>query len=248
MRRRSMLTLFCLVLAVGLAVRLPLSVAVGIAVPERLALGYRTAIGTVWSGRLEGVTLAQHLLGDITLALRPWPLFAGRLSADWTLDRAGLEGRGRIARGLGGDTKLRDTDIAGQVAELPTLVPLTGRFSLRSGHVHWGADGCRSAGGWVETDALTGGLPQLDWRGPVLAGDLACEGKALRLQMAGAQAGERFDVTALLHPDRRYELTVTVDAESGRLLMTLPLLGFAAMADGRLRLIQTGNLERESER
>lgn len=247
MRRRSMLALFCLVLAVGLGARLPLSVAVGIAVPERLALSYRAVIGTVWNGRLEGVTLAQHFLGDITLALRPWSLFAGRLSSDWTLDRAGLEGRGRMTRGLGGDIRLREIELDGRVSDLPTLISLTGRFGLQAGHVHWGADGCRSAGGRVETDALTGGLPQLDWRGPVLVGNLACEGKALRLEMAGAQAGERFDVTAMLYPDRRYDLTVTVATESGRLQSTLPLFGFMPVAGGGLRLEQTGSLKREGE-
>jgi len=247
MRRRSLIVVFCLVFSVGLAVRFPLSVAFGIAVPDRLAAGYRVADGTVWHGRLEGVSLSRHFLGDVTVFLRPWPLFAGRLAVDWTLDRPGLQGGGHMARGLGGDIYLRDFDLAGRVSDLPTLIPLTGRFDLQSARIHWSVEGCRKAGGRVETDALARGLPQLDWRGPVLTGDLACDGEALRLEMSGAQDGDRLDVTATLHPDRRYELAVTVATESGRLLSTLPMLGFAATEDGRLRLVQTGSLEREGE-
>ena len=247
MRRRNMIALFCLVFAAGLIARLPLSVAVGIAVPDRLALRFRTAVGTVWDGRLEGVSLAQHFLGDLTIFLRPLPLLSGRLSVDWRIDRPGLQGAGRMIRSLGGDIRLRGIDLDGRVSDLPTLIPLSGQVGLQSAHFHWAADGCQAAGGRIETDALTGGLPQLDWRGPVLTGDLACSGNALQLRMSGAQAGDRLEVLARLHTDSRYELTVTVDTESGRVLSTLSMLGFAATEDGRLRLMQTGSLEREGE-
>ena len=219
---RGLIVLFLLAFAVFAAARLPLAAAL------RLTDGIaaRRVEGTVWNGRLEGAILYGRHVGDLHLALAPWPLVLGRLRIDWTLGGGALAGAGRLTRMPGGALRIVDSRLAGPVAALSPPLPVAGDFRAEASEIRFGPEGCRQAAGrlWSDAPARSAGL--LDWRGPALEGEIACTGDALALPLGGRDGMTEIDLRLLLRPDRRHAATLGIATDDARLRLSLPALGF----------------------
>lgn len=226
MSRRGLLLLFLLAFAVFAAARLPLAAALRLTD----AVAARRVEGTVWNGRLDGAMLSGREVGDLHLALAPWPLLLGRLRIHWTIEGGPLAGAGTLTLRPGGAVRIADSRLSGPLAALSPPLPVAGDFRAEVSDIRFGPEGCRHAAGRLWSDAAARSAALLDWRGPALEGEIACAQDALLLPLAGRDGGTGIELRLLLRPDRRHTATLDIATDDARLRQGLPALGFACDA------------------
>ncbi len=236
--RIGLIALFILVFLCALVARFPLAYALERAGLERAGVSHERVSGTVWSGRVAGLTVMGQPLGRVTLDLQPGALLSGELAYRLAFEGETGEGRGRIALGPDGTVHVRDLVADIDVQSLRRLQPqlrqVPSQLQVTLPHLVLGPDRrCRTAAGQVRTDVLEAIGARLDWRGPVLDGRLGCEDGALALMLAGGDpGGERIDVDGEVALDTQtYRVEARISTGVARVAETVRALGFAG-ADG----------------
>jgi len=233
MRLRSLLLIFVAAFLVLLVARLPLSVVLARAVPAGGPLAYGGVEGTVWDGHVRNVRLRGVPLGDADLALSPLSLVTLSPSLDWRLGGGAVTGRGELAVGLADRTiRVRDTDIAADLDRLPTMVPLSGVFAASVRTFEWQGRACRAADVDLRTSALNRNPMGLDWQGPTLTGQAACNAGNLIVSLAGKDASSDLDLKGTVTPEMTYALDVVLKTDNRDLRRSLAGMGFAQGKDG----------------
>lgn len=196
--------------------------------PMRLALaglgsnalvGIRTVEGSVWRGRLRGVTAGEIVLGDFTARLSPWWLPLGRGYVDLrSLDDPTLKGTLFASFWNWG---VRDMDarlsLGGAFAPLPVE-----SLELTGAGVRFVDNACAQAAGQL----------RLTLRGSVngvaldqsMTGPLRCDGKAVAALLVSASAMER--VSLRVTPDGGYAARLNIRASDAAASLKFTQAGF----------------------
>jgi general secretion pathway protein N len=239
---------FFVTLIGALGLRAPLDTALRFAPLERYQVSFERADGSLWAGRVYGLTYRGEPLGNVEVRARASSLFTGVLASDIRFANQGLAGRGRVGIGLlSGILHGEEIQIRGPVDRLSGLAPLlrqsTGQVEMVISQITLSPlRGCRQLQGVLETDVLTK-LRELDWRGPPVRGNWSCEDGTSTLSFSGEADIDAIEGQLRLRPDRSYRLDVTMQTANEDVRQALPLLGFTAADDGWLygregRLIQ----------
>jgi hypothetical protein len=225
----------------------PMSMAADFASKHVGGFKYAGASGTIWGGKLQGVVLNGESLGDVAIKLDAGKLFVGQAAGQIGFSRKELAGQATVSHALfGGQMKLKDIKIAGQVAAVPVLPArirgADGRFTLGVSEIVFDKDVCKSATGDVWTDALARADLGHHWKGPELRGPVSCRNGKLAVEATGkAATGE--DVTASIGtgPDMALDLQAKVVNATEGAAETLSELGF--QSDGAAYVLhqQLGN-------
>lgn len=239
MSARQLVALFAAFFVAVIIVTLPLSaVMAAFDLPAR-GISYARASGTVWNGALAGLHWRGRDLGDARIAVRPLSLLIGRLGADFELDGKGVvSGSGFVAATLGGFA-VRDLSLSADVAQLPIVLPLSGKVAVDLAAADGGPNGCRRIEGAVRTNALVNRPAGLAWRGPELEGPVTCENGAIVIPLKGGTASESVAVAMTLGHDGTFGIRVEARTPDAALISVLSAVGFVE-ADGVMTLTQHG--------
>ena len=227
---RSLLILGLLL--VWLIVLLPLK-AVTVVASGAGRLGYEDVFGTVWNGRVYGLTVQGERVREIAVSVAPLPLLTGRISADWRAADDGLAGNGHavIAPGY---LRLDNASLTAPLARLanvrdgldprdPVFLRLA-RLELRDGR-------CVEAAGSVRSGALIEPAAAHGVDAPPLEGDIACEGGDVAMTFSGETPDVTVNGRAVLRPGG-YDWQLDVRTDNPDLADVLALAGFRAEGDG----------------
>ncbi|MEA9785938.1 type II secretion system protein N [Xanthomonas campestris pv. raphani] len=208
---------------------------------QSLPIAVLEAQGSIWNGSLRGVTWKAQPIGDVQVALQPWPLVRGEQRVRLATSTAALialqgarhgidQGNGRVLlRQPGGITLL---DLA---------------VDLRQVQAVFDATRCVQAAGEVTVQIVPTsageavGLLPLRLRGSPRCNDAAVE---LALQPDGGMPdGMQLSAELRLQRDGRWQLQSRVDpGQDAALGMGLQLLGFAATPERLLERTDLGQL------
>ena len=221
-----------------LALALLFVLALIVAFPLRLALGWsgagergvtaRAVEGTVWAGLVGDLRLGALPLGDLAVGLRPQPLLIGR--RECALERLAVAGTPEFSGiASGGDGWLALREVRGQVAlgEGFGAIPATA-LGFRDFSVAMEAGQCRSAKGQVSL--ILAPLSELVPVPVALSGEARCSKGALYVPMSGPSGMEKLFLR--LEPDGRWRADLVLSGLPVE--MTAPLLdiGFSARPGG----------------
>jgi len=226
---RSLLILAMLL--VWLIVLLPLK-AVTVAAGGAGQLGYEDVFGTVWNGRVYGLTVQGERVREIAVSVAPLPLLAGRISADWRAADDGFTGNGH-AVWAPGHVRLDNASLTlpmGRLANMrdgldprdPVFVRLA-RLELRDGR-------CVEAAGSVRSGALVEPAAAYGVDAPPLEGDIACADGDVVMTFSGETPDVTVNGRVLLRAGG-YDWQVDVRTGSSELADALALAGFQAEGD-----------------
>lgn len=142
------------------------------------------ASGTVWSGRLEGVTLRGLQLGDFDVAVSPADLVLGRLAVRFSSEGIVREGRWKSSPGGGAFEGLKGLV---PLDRLSAGAPPGAFVSFLDGAGWVDGSGCREASGRVLVD----GLSEAGFTG--MEGTVGCETGRIILALTPSN-GPPFDL------------------------------------------------------
>ncbi|MDC8746261.1 type II secretion system protein N [Xanthomonas campestris] len=208
---------------------------------QSLPIAVLEAQGSIWNGSLRGVTWKAQPIGDVQVALQPWPLVRGEQRVRLATSTAALialqgarhgidQGNGRVLlRQPGGITLL---DLA---------------VDLRQVQAVFDATRCVQAAGEVTVQIVptsageAAGLLPLRLRGSPRCNDAAVE---LALQPDGGMPdGMQLDAQFRVQRDGRWQWRTQVDPGSDTALqLGLQLLGFVPTQERRLLRVDQGTL------
>ncbi len=234
MRAALLIFVFALAFLAGAVARFPLSAALSLGGARAEGLDWRAAEGTVWSGRVRGLTVRDYPLGDASLSLSPLSLLTLSPAADVALAGPEANGRARIVLTPGGAARLSDGQASLRLSELTAidarLRARGGSLTARDVEIAFRDGRCTQARGALQTDALTYGFGG-DWRGPVLDGAMACDNGVLVMALTGADEAQEVEARAMLgRGETRVEAAVRSDDPA--LARIAPLIGFTPYGEG----------------
>lgn len=235
--RRVSAVLLGVVAVLGIVVwRFPLERVVRTQIP---GLEADAVTGTIWNGQVRGARYQGLALGDIDVGLIPHSLLRGApqvrfhrlqgpvsgrivLSRDISRVEGPLLGRVELSR-----TVRRVEGVTGELALPLGQTGLAARVELADVMLETDLRGrCRAVAGTVR--ATLSGVPILGDT-PPLAGELRCDGPAIRVPMALANGGMGLDLR--LQPDRRWDADLSVGAANPLLRTLLGTAGFVLADD-----------------
>ncbi|OLF71058.1 hypothetical protein AWH62_13445 [Maricaulis sp. W15] len=233
-------------LLVWLIVLMPLK-AVALAAGGSQALGYRDVFGTIWQGRVYGLTLNGVPVRELEVSLDPLALVSGQLGGNWRLADASLRGDG-VARFSPASLELGESQLVVTLDRLG-LEPLPGldpaeRVFVRLSRLEIRDGACVAVSGTARTGALIG-LARLYGRdGPAVTGEFACVDDRLVLDWTGAVDGLSLDGRVSFRSDG-YDWTARIETSWPELVDGLALAGMqrdgtAWRAEGSERYGPTG--------
>jgi general secretion pathway protein N len=221
-----------LLLGGGIAVAMfPMSMAAEFAAKQVPEFRYGQASGSVWDGKLTGVSFGVQKIGDLSVKTELFKLFTGKAGGKLGLTREGFSGEAGIDYALGGGgvelSNLKLTGKAGMVPGMPQVVAAGGGdFSLQVKDLKFAGDACESANGEVWTDALAK-VDLNGWVGPELRGPVTCEAGKLMVQATGkAPTGEDVVANMNISPQLDMELVAIVTNAQGAAVKALTDIGF----------------------
>lgn len=239
MTARRLTAVFAACFVLVLIATFPLAAALGVAGASTRGLSYARVTGSIWNGHIEGLVWRGNDLGAVQVSLRPLALLTGGLGLRLEFDGSGLvAGSGDVVATFGG-VRLRDLSLSADLGTLPILLPLSGRVTLDLARVDMGTSGCRRAEGSIKTDALVNNPAGLSWRGPMLAGTVACEGDRLVIPLKGATDAENVAVAVTLVPDGTFGIKIDARTPNQAVVGALSAIGFVE-DDGVMTLTQRG--------
>lgn len=198
-------------------------------------LGYADVFGTVWDGRVYGLTVQGQPVREAVIGVRPAALFAGRLTADIRLEDPDITGSGRVSLAPGGRWWLDDASLSmtlgrAGLGDLPGLDPQE-RLFVRVLQLELEAGQCRQAVGTARSGALVSLASRHGLVGPALIGELSCREGALVLTFSGDEADLSVSGEAVLRADG-YDWRVEARTGDAALADILALAGFTRTAEG----------------
>lgn len=213
--------------------------------PDGLVLGAPS--GTLWQGRAESLALGTTVTGPVEWKLRPWSLFAGRLSADCSVRLDGGSVAGRVAVTPTGTVHLHDVAGVVPLSALAAAVPMSafdGRLGLDIATAkiidQWLVD----ATGTIDLVDLRIVAPIEEALGSYEVAFTGADAGRLDGAFREVQANVGAEGVLTLHNDRRWEVDGLVSAAAGtssELTRALALLG-QRDAQGRYQLALSGEL------
>lgn len=188
-RVRLLVVLFLVALAGFVIVRMPLVFGLQMSGASQAGLSWQAASGTVWSGRLSGVSYAgRQPLGDVALRAKPPALLTGGVGYGFDWEGSAGQGTGDVIvgrRGVRVSGLDLDVRLAGLVGLDADLRNTEGRVYVRGADVVFRDGACSRATGDISSDVLERFALRYNVPATELTGGLTCEADALRLSMRG---------------------------------------------------------------
>lgn len=187
---------------------------------------YERALGTIWSGRLEGVRFGALNGGALTWRLPLGGLFQGKIDAPVSLADGDVVGEGRYLVNMSGDRRLIVTNL--RVAGLPLGdVVLPGETTVTGFDVFFDAGACARAEGQVNSDVLVRAGQTLGFEGPPLSGPVSCEGEDAVVALTGENAsGDAVLAVVRLKGDGQGVWRLSVRSDKPEAQIALAAAGF----------------------
>lgn len=231
MSNRQSVALLIAALVVMILILAPVSLLTG-AMAGSGRLGVASAKGTVWAGRLQGVTLAGSPIGDLKVGLSPLSLLIGQL-------RLGLRktpvadtravllqgGRGNGVEGLNLRMPVDFTSAGLPLSGVAAFTEVAGVFREAR---------CVRAQGRVQL-ILAGEGPL---RGAVLSGAPACRSGVWSATLVGPVADGQATLVARVDGQGRYQLEIMVATVNELTIQGLLGSGFLRDAVGARRTVE----------
>ncbi len=218
------------VVAGGVAL-FPMATAADLARQRLPDLKFANASGSVWDGKLGGLSYGAQTIGDIAVKTDLFSLFSGKAAGKVGMAREGLSGEADLSYGLGdGGLDLKNLKLAGDMSMVPgmpsTIAAAGGKFTLNVGHVKFANSLCEDASGEVWTDALAK-INYKGWVGPELRGPVTCAGGKMQVQASGtAQTGEAVQASLDIGQHLDMQMTATVENAGATAIEALTSVGF----------------------
>ena len=231
MRSAGLIILVSLGLIGGLIWQAPLSFALRQSGVASTGISWSQARGTIWQGQVTDIAVQQRKIGSVDLSLKPASLGGGKLEyrAQWV----GPAGRGVGDLSLGTDTySARNLSASINLSNIPDVVDefkqADATFRMSRANIVWGRyEGCKSAGGELQTDIvrLVGHRIQKAW--PDLTGTLSCDEGSLVADLSGeSQQGEEFNIVFYFAASEPVKYRANISGVSPDIQNALALYGF----------------------
>jgi hypothetical protein len=180
-------------------------------------VGVSSISGSIWRGRLEGVTLEGEPLGAFDLRTEAWPLLSGRLRVNFVSD--GPLTSGQLAA-RGGSLMLLNLNGETPLSRFAPSAPAEAMLSVRNAGLDLDGARCKRAGGQTTLTGLSSlGIGDL-------AGPVSCEAGRLVLQLAPQAGGPGVDI--LLDPAAAGGNRVTARSQDAIMQAAITGLGLSA--------------------
>ncbi|MCI4644845.1 MAG: type II secretion system protein N [Hyphomonadaceae bacterium] len=206
---------------------------------------YSHASGTIWDAEFQDLAYGIQEIGDLELQLKPVGLLTGK--AQLAFDLAGPVGtvRGEADISANRTVTLRDTIADIQLQSLLSLhdqlraAPSKLDIVLRELSLT-GQGACLASDMRIRSDAVREIGRRWQWEGPVLEGNVTCDGRAFQAVLEGPesaadkiQAAAKVDLAA-----SSYSSQADVETENPDLQNALIALGFT-YGEGRYSYLRT---------
>lgn len=199
---------------------------------------YRHASGTIWDAEFQGVYYGIQPIGDVELKLKPAALITGK--ARLAFDIAGPVGILRGEADLAPDRTVTLRDTIGDI-QLQSLLSLHDQLRAAPSRLDIGLrrlkvdlhGACLEADMHLRTDAVQKIGRRWQWDGPVLEGEVDCDGRAFAALLAGPEtAVDQIRTSARVDvPSGTYSAEADIETENPDLQNALIALGFTFEAD-----------------
>ena len=230
--------LVLLVLLGALVVLFPLRLALAIVGLGGQGITARAVSGSVWSGRIDDLTVANLPLGSVSAGLSPLALLVGEARIGFARPSAARADGGGAAPLAGRIAVSRNSTTLDRFdGTLPTaaaLAPLPVASLVASGlSVRFTGGGCERAAGSLRA-VLSGSFAGVALS-QGLSGTASCDGRFVRIPLASQTGQERIDLRVSIGGDYIADL-IAAEPAADR-VAALTALGFTAVPGGyRLRV------------
>lgn len=227
---RTLSLTFTLAAAIMIAASAPASIIAGLVRHANSTVFVEKASGSLWRGRLRGVSAQGVRIGDVSFRTHPFSLFAMRLAADVSVSEGALVGKGEIAIApdgrltLSGSKFVFSLDAANRYAILGT--PLSGTVRADIDRLSISKKGCVGGSARFWTDVLVAPAKRFDSE----AFDLAGEGQCVRGNFVVALSGQggegAVSLSLSVSPTLSYVLSAEAQPSRPEVADALQVLGF----------------------
>lgn len=234
MGRFVFITVFALIFSGLLAWNIPLGFILSKSGLRQQGFNWSQAEGTIWSGRINGISIRGQPFGDAVIKFRPFDLISGFVGYDVQWGGAGGRGSGRLALRSGQieATGLRlEQQIAGLEGLASNVRAIGGVIRFDGGSVLLRDGKCTNAAGAASTDALTRIAALYGREFPLLSGKLSCVSGEIGLQLAGISvAGDQISVSLSAAGNGRSRFTAQAMTKDSQIALLLASSGFVSEA------------------
>lgn len=183
------------------------------------------ATGTIWNGQLLGLSWGRHRLGDVDAGVAARSLLAGTLAIE-------LAAQGARATLLAGRKRGLQAASGAWPLLLPTAAgPLPVSLSMDAVSAIFSGDRCVESGGQLRASITLPSAGNL-----VLSGTALCREGVAEANLLPAAGSPAIELLVQARADGGYRLTWTARGPDASLRQALELAGFAAGADGLVRV------------
>ena len=203
---------------------------------QESGVAWTQAEGTLWDGRITGLEINGHEIGDTILELRPLSLLL--LAPVYDVQWGGTSSRGSaIARISRKELYTSDLSAEQNISYIKALaVPVRamgGSVRVNGAHIVYDWQGCTSASGKVSSDVLSLAAEKFGRSFPILTGDLGCDAGTLTAHLTGtSDKGDVVEIDLRASQTAMSGLTARVDTKDREVVALLANSGFA-LQDGR---------------
>jgi hypothetical protein len=187
------------------------------------------ADGTIWRGRLTGVSYNGVFIGDIGYRLSPLALFLGRIGVDAQSAGGALSGRARVTLTPGG-ADFRDVDAEFNLGAIRQYTFFGARYQglarLKAGRLKLANGGCKVDAATFSTTAFEAISRRWSDRPFPLDGAIACLDGALVASLEGESADGKAVIGLTIRPDFTYGVRIAAQPRRDDVSKALQLFGF----------------------
>ena len=208
-------------------------------------VSYANLEGTVWQGKVTGLTVSGARVGDVEYKLSALSLLTLAPRIDVSSTNGAVRGQGVVSAGLGGRASLQNASFEvdlGPFAQRGVLgMPVQGVAQVKIAKARLSSRGCVEAEGNVWTDVLEAPARQYRGDGFALRGPVECDGDDLLISLSGNGTDGAAALAFKVTPNFTYELTATAQPTQDDVATALRYFGFEDN-DGALIYGSTGVL------
>jgi hypothetical protein len=191
--------------------------------------------GTIWKGRLAGVSYGGVPIGDIDYRLHALPLLLARASIDAESAHGALDGAANITVAPG-MVEIKNLAAAFNLAAIRRYtffgVRYQGAAKVTASRLRLTRKGCEADNAAVATSAFDALSRQWSGGSFPMAGAIDCRDGAIVLTLQGEGADGAADLKVTVRPDFSYALTVSARPLRPDLSRALEIFGFENRGDG----------------
>ncbi len=231
----ALIALGAAVFAATLIAQAPASIIPALINLDGRGVGFVAVEGTIWRGRIDGLTYNNALIGDVSYRVSPLSLalLSPRVEASST--GGAVRGKARVRVGLGRRLEIADTALdvdVGAFADRGIMGrPVEGVAQITVARIALSAAGCRAADARLWTDVLDEPVQRFRGEDFPMTGNVRCDGDDLVASMAGQSSDGLAQMALRVRPNFSYEITARAEVDQEELASALRFFGFEQDGD-----------------